>query len=130
MSIYDVPIHALDGGPADLHDYQDKATIFTYGVATTTSAVQGTIDEGLEYLSHTWLFRPYLYLFLTLVLLVLARRHAVAMALLLSGLGIEMSLFFLAHSSDYRYSHWIICTTILAAILLFAARLRGNCRRA
>ena len=112
------------------HDYQDKATIFTYGVATTTSAVQGTIDEGLEYLSHTWLFRPYLYLFLTLVLLVLARRHAVARALLLSGLGIEMSLFFLAHSPDYRYSHWMICTTILAAILLFAARLRGNPRRA
>jgi glutathione peroxidase len=27
MSIYDVPIHALDGGPADLHDYQDKAVL-------------------------------------------------------------------------------------------------------
>ncbi|MBA3502869.1 MAG: hypothetical protein H0T65_21075, partial [Deltaproteobacteria bacterium] len=111
------------------HDYQDKATIWTYGVSTTTSPMQGHVDEALEYLSHTWLFRPWLYLFLTLALLVLARRHAVAMALLLSGLGIEMSLFFLAHSSDYRYSHWMICTTILAAILLFAERLRGNPRR-
>jgi glutathione peroxidase len=27
MSLYDVPIHALDGGPADLHDYQDKAVL-------------------------------------------------------------------------------------------------------
>ena len=112
------------------HDYQDKATIWTFGASTTTSPLQARIDEILEYLSHTWLFRPYIYLFLTLVLLVLARRNAVAMALLLSGLGIEMSLFFLAHSSDYRYSHWMICTTILAAILVFAERLRGNPRRA
>jgi glutathione peroxidase len=27
MSIYDVSIHALDGSPADLHDYQDKAVL-------------------------------------------------------------------------------------------------------
>jgi glutathione peroxidase len=27
MSIYDVSINALDGGPADLHDYDDKAVL-------------------------------------------------------------------------------------------------------
>jgi glutathione peroxidase len=27
MSIYDVPIHALDGSEADLHDYKDKAVL-------------------------------------------------------------------------------------------------------
>ncbi|MEY2436708.1 MAG: glutathione peroxidase [Acidimicrobiaceae bacterium] len=27
MSIYDVPIQSLDGSPADLHDYQDKAVL-------------------------------------------------------------------------------------------------------
>jgi glutathione peroxidase len=27
MSIYDVTINALDGGPADLHDYDDKAVL-------------------------------------------------------------------------------------------------------
>src|SRR5262245_14413997 len=27
MSIYDVSIHALDGSPTDLHDYQDKAVL-------------------------------------------------------------------------------------------------------
>ena len=27
MSIYDVPIHTLDGSPADLHDYEDKAVL-------------------------------------------------------------------------------------------------------
>jgi len=110
------------------HDYQDKATIWTFGVSTTTSSIQGPIDEVLEYLSHTWVFRPYVYLLLTIALLAFALRDQLAMALLLSGLGMELSLFFLAHSPDYRYSHWTICTTILAAILLFAARLRGNPR--
>jgi hypothetical protein len=112
------------------HDYQDKATIWTWGVSTTTSPLQGTIDEALEYLSHTWLFRPYVYLILTVVLLGLALKNPVALALLLSGLGMELSLFFLAHSADYRYSHWTICTTILASILVFAARLRGTPPRA
>src|SRR3954452_4806089 len=27
MSIYDTPIHSLDGSPVDLHDYQDKAVL-------------------------------------------------------------------------------------------------------
>jgi glutathione peroxidase len=27
MSIYDVPIHRLDGSPTDLHDYEDKAVL-------------------------------------------------------------------------------------------------------
>jgi glutathione peroxidase len=27
MSIYDVPIQTLDGSPADLHDYEDKAVL-------------------------------------------------------------------------------------------------------
>jgi glutathione peroxidase len=27
MSIYDVPINKLDGSPADLHDYEDKAVL-------------------------------------------------------------------------------------------------------
>jgi hypothetical protein len=117
-----------DGHVIVTHDYQDKAMIWSFGVSTTTSAVQGTVDDGLAYLSHTWLFRPWLYLVLTVVLLGFAIRQPVALALLSSGLGVELSLFFLAHSADYRYSHWMICTTILATILVFAARLRGKAR--
>ena len=108
------------------HVYQDTATMFGFGVSTTSSQLQQTIDEVWDDLSHTWLFRPWIYMALTLVLLVLGRRNAVVIALLLSGLGIEMSLFFLAHSPDYRYSHWMICATIVAAILVFADRLRGR----
>lgn len=106
------------------HEYQDKKLLWEFGVSTTTSPAQACIDEALTYFSHTWLFRPYIYFFLSLVLLVLARKHALAAALLLSGLGNELSLLFLAHSADYRYSHWMICTTVLAAILLFVQRLQ------
>jgi hypothetical protein len=104
------------------HDYQDKQRLWQFGVSTSVSPAQEWIDEQLTALSHTWLFRPYIYFLLSLALLVLARRNALVAALLLSGLGIELSMFFLAHSPDYRYSHWMICTTVLSAILLFADR--------
>ena len=110
------------------HEYQDKNLLWQFGVSTTVSPMQQCIDDTLSWLSHTWLFRPWLYLALTLALLVMALRRPLVLALLLSGLGIELSLFFLAHSADYRYSHWMICTTLLAAILLFTDRLRGNPR--
>jgi hypothetical protein len=108
------------------HDYQDKAQIWNWGVSTTTSTLQRAIDDVLEDLSHTWMFRPWIYLVLTLLLLGFAWRHQLALALLLSGLGMELSLFFLAHSPDYRYSHWMICTTLLAAILLFVQRFKAR----
>ena len=92
------------------------------------AGLQRAVDGVVEDLSHTWLFRPWIYLVLTLVLLGFAVRVPYAPGLLLSGLGNEMSLFFLAHSPDYRYSHWMVCTTVLAGILVFADRLRGNPR--
>jgi hypothetical protein len=110
------------------HEYQDKPLMFSFGVSTRTSTLQRAVDDGLDTLSHTWLFRPWVYLLLTVLLLGFAIRQPAALALLLSGLGVELSLFFLAHSPDYRYSHWTICTTILATILVFAARLRGKAR--
>jgi hypothetical protein len=111
------------------HEFQDKARLAEYGVSTTSSGLQDTIDGALSWLSHTWLFRPWIYLVLSFVLLAFSLRNQLAAALLLSGIGMELSLFFLAHSSDYRYSHWMICTTLLAAILVFTDRLRGNQRR-
>jgi hypothetical protein len=106
------------------HDYQDKAMLTEFGVPAKTSSLQSTIDGALTWFSHTPLFRPCVYFFAALALLVMARRHKLAAALLLSGLGMELSLYFLAHSMDYRYSHWMICTTLLAAILLFVDRRR------
>ncbi len=72
---------------------------------------------------HTPLFTPWVYLVIALLLLPLARQRDV-LALLLSGLGMEGTLLLLAPSHDYRYSHWMIITTLLAVILLVARRAR------
>ncbi|MBA3817908.1 MAG: hypothetical protein H0X17_03380, partial [Deltaproteobacteria bacterium] len=104
------------------HPYQNVAALEEHGIPVGYSRLQGMIGEGLDALSHTPLFKPYLYLVLALGLLVLARRQRDVCALLLSGLGLQASLLLLAHSPDYRYSHWMICATLLAAIVVVARR--------
>jgi hypothetical protein len=65
-----------------------------------------------------------MYLVIALVLLPLAIRHRDVLALLLSGLGLEASLFPLAPTPDYRYSHWLVICTLLAIIMLTARRMK------
>jgi hypothetical protein len=107
------------------HDYQNKAALTEAGIPTAVSPFQSSIDAALSWFSHGPLFRPYVYLVISLLLLWPARRSQLALALLLSGIGIELSMFFLAHSMDYRYSHWMICTTLLAALLLVVERAKS-----
>ena len=71
---------------------------------------------------HTPLFEPFVYFVLALVMLPFARKHRDVLALILSGIAIELTLFFLASSPDYRYSHWMVLTTLLAAITLISRR--------
>jgi hypothetical protein len=42
---------------------------------------------------------------------------------LLSGIGLEASLFLLAASPDYRYSHWLVVCTCIAIVMLVARRI-------
>jgi len=74
------------------------------------------------YWHHTPIFWQWLYVLLALVLTWFGRRQRDVIALLASGLVVESSLFFLAPSPDYRYSHWTIVVTILAAVMLVARR--------
>jgi hypothetical protein len=73
---------------------------------------------------ETPLFRPYLYVAIALLLLVLAVRDRLTLALVISGLNYELSFFPTAGAPDSRYSHWMITCTCIAAVLLFAQRLR------
>lgn len=74
---------------------------------------------------NTPLFEQWIYIVLALVLLAaFGWRHRDIAALLASGLLAEASLFFLAPSPDYRYSHWTIVVTCLAVIMLVARRAR------
>lgn len=72
--------------------------------------------------SRTPLFRQWIYVVVAVALLVFARRQRDVLALLASGLCAEASLFFLAPSPDYRYSHWTILATCLAIVMLIARR--------
>ena len=74
--------------------------------------------------SHTPLFRPWLYLVLGLTLLPMCRRDRVSAALVASGVLVEASLFFLAPSADYRYSHWTITCACYVAVMVVARFLR------
>ena len=97
------------------------------GLSVRPSAFQRPLQRGVELVAtETPLFRPVIYLVVSLVLLVLCRRHRDLLALLLSGLFYEGSLFLLAASGDYRYSHWMVVCTCLAAAAWVARRSRGQ----
>jgi hypothetical protein len=74
------------------------------------------------FIEKTPLFHPYIYAIVALALLVLCCRDRLTFALLSSGIGYELSFFPAAGTPDFRYSHWLIVSTTIAAALLFARR--------
>ena len=79
-----------------------------------------------RFAAATPLFRPWLYAAIALVLLLACRRHRDVFALLLGGLGAEASLALFAITPDYRYSHWLVLSTCLGAVILVARRYRDG----
>lgn len=71
-------------------------------------------------------YLPFIYLFVALALIPFARRTPMALALLLSGIGYELPLFFIAPADDLRYSHWLVLTTLLAAVIVVATRWKAR----
>lgn len=103
--------------------YPYPATAQKEGVAVSASSLQRGATAVYTWLwQHTPLFEPFVYFALCLVLLPFARKHRDVLALLLSGIGIELTLFFLASSPDYRYSHWMVLTALIAWITLITRR--------
>lgn len=96
------------------------------GLGTGWSKLQRKLSKWMRALQrNTPIFVPYIYAVAALLLLPLAIRQRDALALLLSGLGMEGTLVLLAHSNDYRYSHWMVICTLLGAILLGVRRYRA-----
>lgn len=97
------------------------------GLSTGWSKLQLKMTRWMRWLArHTPLFTPWVWLLVAVLLLPLALRQRDVLALLLSGLAMEGTLLLLVHSRDYRYSHWMVVTTIVAAILLGARRARAG----
>jgi hypothetical protein len=112
--------------PIPEREYAYPATAQQLDIAGHTSPLQRRAIAVYEWVwQHTPLFEPIVYFALSLILLVLARRHRDVLALLLSGIAIELTLFFLASSPDYRYSHWMVLCTIFATITLVVRRRRA-----
>jgi hypothetical protein len=110
--------------PVPLHEFPYPVTAEREGISTAASAWQETLTAAFTWLWHaTPLFEPWLYFVLALVVLPLARKHRDVLTLLLSGIGIELTLFFLAASPDYRYSHWLVTTVTISVIVLVARRM-------
>lgn len=112
-------------GAVTRREFLDPAHAAELGLATGWSTTQHKLTWGMKWISrHTPLFVPWVYLVLTLVLLPLAWRQRDVLAILLSGLIMEASLLPLVHSRDYRYSHWMVITTMIACIVLATRRHR------
>jgi hypothetical protein len=81
---------------------------------------------------YTPIFWPWIYLLLALAMcgLAVTTRQREPLALCVSGLALEATLFFLAPTRDYRYSHWMVVASCLAAVLARVHRAQLGSRRA
>jgi hypothetical protein len=84
--------------------------------------------RAVWFAKKTPIFRPWIYLVVTLLVFPLAvrARKLDVIALLLSGLALEATLFPLAPTPDYRYSHWLVTCTMIVVVMLTARRSRGE----
>jgi hypothetical protein len=93
------------------------------GTGSRWSRLQLAMTSVLDALwKHTPLFSPWLYLAIALLFAPFALRHRDLIALLASGVLLESTLTVLAPTADYRYSHWMVVATCIAAVLLVARR--------
>jgi hypothetical protein len=108
-----------------LHKAQYPGMLDYMGIGRGTSALQENWEELTSAARKTKLFRPYAYLFLSLLLLGFCRGHRDVFALLLSGIAMELTLFLLSWTPDFRFSHWLVTCTCVATIMLIARRRGG-----
>ncbi|HSD88435.1 MAG TPA: hypothetical protein VLB44_13000, partial [Kofleriaceae bacterium] len=89
------------------------------------SKFQLRVERVLVQFRKTLLFRPHLYALLALILLPFAWRQRDVLALLLSGLAMELSLLVFASTPDFRYSLWLVVCVCVSLVMLVARRARG-----
>jgi hypothetical protein len=92
--------------------------------AAAPSKLQRHLQRAMRWLGTSWLFRPYIYLVIALVVLAFGWRDRLIIALVLSGLAGELALFFIAPTIDYRYSVWLVATSLLGLAMVVGLRAR------
>lgn len=89
------------------------------------ASVQLKLVRAMEWAVTTILFHVRIYFWLAIALIPLARRNRAALTLFASGVFYQLGLFVVAPAIDYRYSHWLVVSTILGVIVLVVSRIRG-----
>jgi hypothetical protein len=119
LAFGDGPVYS----PVMMHKSQFVGLLQKLGASTHWTGTQSLLQRKAQWLAkNTPLFRPWVYLVIALAMLWFARRQHDVLVILLSGLGLEASLFLLAPTPDYRYSHWMVVCTCLAVAMLVARR--------
>jgi len=77
-------------------------------------------------LVNTPLYWAWVYFLAGIALIWPLRRDRIALSVLLSGVLCEGFLFIVAPAIDYRYSHWMVTCTIVAAVYYIGARRRAR----
>lgn len=127
------PVLALDGpvySAVMIHRHQYKGIIEkALQLDVEWNRVQTWMEKKVVWVSKkTPLFRPWIYLVLAMILLAFTRGQRDVFALLLSGIGLEAGLLLLAPTPDYRYSHWLVISTVLSVVILVTRRARRSHR--
>lgn len=113
------------GGGVVQHRGQYKGMLDHMGVGSASSALQENWEQVTVTARRTRLFRPHVYLFLSLALLAFCRRHRDILAVVLSGVFMELTLLVLGWTPDYRFSHWLVVCTCIATVMLIARRAKA-----
>ncbi len=122
LGLHDGPVYS----PVMTHRLQYQGLIAKQGVSTHQTGLQSAWQRRVQWFAkETPLFRPWMYVVLALLLIAFCRGQRDVFALLMSGLGLEASLFLLAPTPDYRYSHWLVVCVVLATVMLVARRARS-----
>ena len=115
----------FQGATVIRHELQYRGMLDSMNLPLTESGFSRTGEDFTMWMAKkTRLFRPHVYALLALALLGFCLRERDIGAILLSGIGLEVSLFPLVQAPDYRYSHWLVTCALLALVMLIARRAR------
>jgi len=104
-------------------------TIPELGHDAAPSRVQGELRRASIWISLTPLYDVFIYFALCFLLLPLCVASALEISIVLSAIGYQLALFFMASTVDFRYCQWMILCSV-TAVALRVARWRGSVVRA
>lgn len=108
--------------PVYARDNVSRDHRFAAAHAHRRSVVQKFLVWVVRLVGKTPLFSPFVYFAVALILVPFARRHRTALTLLASGLLSQVGLAIASWDVEYRYSTWLVLSTVLALVLVIKQR--------